>query len=225
MTAPHRYREVRLPPTEEPLALMVWLARSGLFDPYVVYERLDEWSFAGGALASVRLDAGARSLSAVEERLAALEVEGWRAYGWAAFELGIALAGCTPGTDSDLLHLMVPCDEVRAGRHGVLVRSVSTEGLDRLVSLVTAGGESASEPAGRIGLAVADTGNYRAAVAAALVDLHADSPLQKVVLSRHTPGSPGPARAGRRHRRGSGITPGHSPGNMNGQTRSPLPSW
>ena len=189
MTAPHRYREVRLPPAEDPLALMVRLARSGLFDPYVVYEGLDEWSFAGGALASVRLDAGARSLSAVEERLVALAVEGWRAYGWAAFELGAALAGCNPDTvpDTDLLHLVVPSDEVRADRHGVLVRSIRTESLDRLVSLVTAGGDSVSEPAGRIGLAVADMGNYRAAVAAALVDLHNGSPLQKVVLSRRLP--------------------------------------
>ncbi|GAA4090810.1 salicylate synthase [Streptomyces shaanxiensis] len=187
MTASRRYREVHLPPAEDPLALMVRLARSGLFDPYVVYEGLDEWSFAGGALVSVRLDAGARSLSVVEQRLADLTVEGWRAYGWAAFELGAALAGCDPDTGTDLLHLMVPCDEVRAGRHGVLVRSVRAEGLDRLVSLVTAGGESASEPAERIGLAVADMGNYRAAVATALVDLHNGSPLQKLILSRRLP--------------------------------------
>ena len=88
------YLETRLPLREEPLLLMARLVRSGLFDPHVVYESGVGWSLAGGVLASVRLgreEAG--DLSHVGARLAEAPVAGWRAYGWAAFELGAALAG------------------------------------------------------------------------------------------------------------------------------------
>jgi salicylate synthase len=183
-----RYMEKRLPLAEEPLCLMARLARSGLFDQYMVYENGSEWSFAGGALASVRLGADERDLTAVEEQLAAVPVEGWRAYGWATFELGVVLAGADADDGANLLHLVVPSSEVRAADGTVLVRSVDQEQLDRLVRLIGNRDDGAApdspEP---IRLVLEDTGNYRAAVAAVLAELQADTPLQKVILSRRVP--------------------------------------
>ena len=185
-----RYLEKRLPLTEDPLCLMARLSRSGLFDQYMVYEHGSEWSFAGGVLASVGLGADERDLTAVEEQLAAVPVEDWRAYGWAKFELGVVLAGgdAGDGDGANLLHLVVPSSEVRTEGGAVLVRSMDHGQLERLVRLIRTPGEDAvTETAERIDLALEDTGNYRAAVAAALLEIGADSPLKKVILSRRVP--------------------------------------
>ncbi|MEU6376664.1 salicylate synthase [Streptomyces sp. NPDC046909] len=182
-----KYREIQLPATEEPLMLMARLARSGLFGQYAVYENGAEWSFAGGALAELRLDRdsldGTRDLVAVEEWLASLPVTGYRAYGWAAFELGAALAGVDPG-DGRLLCLAVPAGEVRAEGGRVLVRAVDPELLERLARFVGAPGEPVAVPDGRVGAALDDPGGYREAVAAVLAHLHGPGPLEKVILSR-----------------------------------------
>ncbi|MFE6624427.1 salicylate synthase [Streptomyces sp. NPDC057740] len=109
----------------------------------------------------------------------------WRAYGWAAFELGPALAGACLEADETLLHLLVPSDEVRASGDGVAVRCLDRERLELLVRLAgTRDDATAQEPAARIRLPLEDTGNYRSAAAAALVELRGGGPLQKVVLSR-----------------------------------------
>lgn len=207
MTADHRvnYRETHEPLAEDPLTLMARLARSGLYDQYAVYENGPEWSYAGGALATFRLGhevcrtEGVRDLSAVDEWLAALPVTGWRVYGWAAFELGAALAGVRMrdvGGDGDgegegegdLLYLVVPAGEVRVEGDRVLLRATDTGGLDRLVGLVRARGESGdrvfAEPSERVSVPLEDSGSYREAVAGALNDLRGPGPLTKVILSR-----------------------------------------
>lgn len=187
MSRSDRYLEARLPLAEEPLLLMARLARSGLFRPYVVYESGTEWSLAGGALASVRLDgAAARDLGQVEEALAKVAVPDWRAYGWAAFELGAALAGADYGDTEPLLHLIVPADEVRTDGESVLLRSTTRERLDQLERLVRAA-RTTGPPPDRITFELEDTGNYRAAVAAAVVELSGGGPLEKVILSRRVP--------------------------------------
>ncbi|WP_031517456.1 salicylate synthase [Streptomyces sp. NRRL F-5123] len=186
MSRPGRYLEARLTTHEEPLLLMARLARSGLFHPYVVYENGTEWSLAGGALTSVQLDgAAARNLGQVEEALAQVPVCDWRAYGWAAFELGAALAGVDIGDKDPLLHLIVPSDEIRTDGGSVLVRSTSVRRLEQLKRLVRAAG-TATPPAGRITFPLEDTGNYRAAVAAAVLEVGGGT-LEKVILSRRVP--------------------------------------
>lgn len=182
------YRETHLHLAEEPLALMARLADSGLYDQYAVYENGPEWSYAGGALTTFRLATDARDLSAVEEWLAGVPVTGWRVYGWAAFELGAALAGVEV-SDADgegtLLHLVVPHVEVRAGGGRLLLRATDPDRLERLVQLVGAPGETGGpEPTERVSVPLDDTGGYRDAVAAALNALQGPGPLTKVILSR-----------------------------------------
>ncbi|GAB2808378.1 hypothetical protein [Streptomyces daliensis] len=60
-TSPNRPRKpahttARLPCHASPPRVLAALADSGLFTPYIAYESAQEWSFAGGSLASVRLD-------------------------------------------------------------------------------------------------------------------------------------------------------------------------
>lgn len=188
MTGNH-YLEASLPLEEEPLLLMARMVRSGLFQPYVLYENGSDWSLAGGILTSLQLKGQElRDLDSVEAWLARTPVTDWRAYGWAAFELGAVLAGAKPDPDDTLLHLIVPAEEVRTDGTEILLRSLSPERLRLLVDRVRSGGTRATvEPAERIPLSLEDTGNYRAAVAAALVELRGDSPLEKVILSRQVP--------------------------------------
>ena len=224
-----RYREVRLPSAEDPLTLMARLARSGLFEQYAVYENGPEWAFAGGVLAEFRLGsggcgtagpadlAGLADLSVVERWLDGLPVRGWRVYGWAAFELGAALAGVDVGgggggggggdlgAGGDLLYLAVPAGEVRVraradgGQGQVQVRGVDAGQVERLVELVRAPGDPVTEPVTdpvtepteRVEVRLEDTGGYRDAVAAALTELRGAGPLEKVILSRQVP-VPGP---------------------------------
>ncbi|MFJ9627747.1 salicylate synthase [Streptomyces sp. NPDC101175] len=210
------YREIHVPLTQEPLLLMARLARSGLHDQYAVYENGPEWSYAGGALATLRLgredcrageSGGPGELPAVEKWLAALPVRGWRVYGWAAFELGAALAGARPGgteetekaedrdgsTGSEaLLHLVVPAVEVRTEGDRLLLRAADPGRLERLARLVAAPDEPGApvpppEPAERLSLPLDDTGGYRDAVATALAELRGPGPLEKVILSRRVP--------------------------------------
>ncbi|MFJ5303829.1 salicylate synthase [Streptomyces sp. NPDC088350] len=188
------YRETYEPLTEDPLTLMARLARGGLYDQYAVYENGPEWSYAGGVLATFRLGReicraeGARDLSAVDEWLAALPMTRWRVYGWAAFELGAALAGARPSDvhgGEDLLYLVVPAVEVRVKGDRVLLRATEPGELDRLVGLVRDRGESGDpESTERVSVPLEDGGGYREAVACALNDLRGPGPLTKVILSR-----------------------------------------
>jgi salicylate synthase len=197
------YHELRLPAPPDPLHAVTGLARSGLFDQYVIYESATEWSFAGGRLADLRatrtgavLRHGTDStslprtqdlLATVRQALAALPVPGWRAYGWAAFELAYLgtdlayLAG-----DDDLLHLLIPHTEARITTEDILLRSADQATLDRVALLLHDPPDPPPAPGPRLDVPVQDTGNYRAAVAAAVAAIR-NGDLQKVILSRVLP--------------------------------------
>ena len=201
-----RYREAHLPPPRDPLLTVAQLARSGRFDQYLVYESDQAWHFAGGSLACLRLSRDwavqqvgghtrrvpctGNPLGVVERFLATTGVAGWRAYGWAAFEMAQLLAGAGDQVgDADLLHLVVPQTEVRITAEGMVVRSTDPQLLDSLtqslreehpVPVHTADPDVAVDA---VDVAVEDSRNYRAAVAAAVLDIRAGL-LEKVIISR-----------------------------------------
>ena len=213
METPLKYLEARVPTGESPLILASRLADSGWFDQYVTYEGREEWSFAGGSLATVRLTADSAELTTggstrrlphdtdlatvLEPLLADIPIEDWRAYGWAAFELadpGTAPAG------RDLLHLMVPESEVRVLHGEARVRAVHEHQLERLSALVRSAANRGSPPGAaaaaegdaedpasrRLDLPVEDSGNYRAAVAETVLEIQ-NNTLEKAVISRTVP--------------------------------------
>ncbi|AJC53590.1 salicylate synthase [Streptomyces sp. 769] len=201
MSAPvsAHYCETALDIAEGPLALACRLARSGAFSDYMVYENQGIWSFAAGRLAELRLSpAGmeltcgplvrhlplAEGLPGVGSLLAGLPLRGWRAYGWARFELADVLSGATLPEDSgDLLFLMVPASEVRITDGRVLLRASDEERLKHLAGLVRSDPGPPALTEARLTLNAEDHGNYRAAVATAVAAIEAGH-LEKVVLSR-----------------------------------------
>lgn len=175
-----------------PLALMARLAGSGLFGDYVVYERPGSWTFAGGMLAEVVLDAGAvhahwpgqapitrpwtgRPADALRDTFAAAPLPAWNAYGWIAFEFA------APRPAGRLAHLIVPRTEVRAEHGRVTVTGVDETDIEQVTKLLAKpDGHSVGDPSPvdvRVG------GAYRERVAEAVTEIHAGR-YQKVIVSR-----------------------------------------
>ncbi len=191
-----RYHERRLAaPAEDPLRTGVRLARDAGFDQYVLYEADGRWSFGGGSLLGITLgghrarrgdrptppDPPGDPFERVAELLRSAPVDGWRAYGWIAFECGAPGTG-RRGDAEPLLRLTIPSVEVRLDRDGTLIRAADPADLDRVARLI---GARAPEPADTSRAAVPTGGGtwFREAVAAA-VDEIATSDLRKVVISR-----------------------------------------
>ncbi|WP_246250883.1 salicylate synthase [Actinomadura litoris] len=179
--------------TAEPLSLMARLAGSGLFDDYVVYERPDSYTFAGGTLGEVVLDAGTvrtrwpgvpagsrpwsgHPADALREAFAAAPLPAWNAYGWIAFEF----AASRPS--GRLAHLVVPRAEVRVEGGRARVTASDPAEAEQIAKLL-AGAEGpppgAPSPVDvRVG-----AGAYKPRVAEAVADIEAGR-YQKVIVSR-----------------------------------------
>ncbi|MCX4790954.1 MULTISPECIES: salicylate synthase [unclassified Streptomyces] len=195
----------RAPFTGTPVQAAVRLAEHGPHDQYVVYEQEGAWWYAGGVRASlvvdrehVTLDRGDERirvpwqgdpLAAVRELLAQLPQQEWRVYGWAAFELSYALAGETEGLgEAPLMHLVLPCSEVRIGEDGARLRCTDEADAAAIGALLAA--EPAAPTAEHVPLGVdlaEPVGeSYQEGVKRAVAAIR-DGDLQKVILSRAVP--------------------------------------
>ncbi|MCY0935130.1 salicylate synthase [Streptomyces sp. H34-S4] len=193
------YVETRIELAPDQLALAASLAESGLHDDYVVYEGPDGWSYAGGTLAELTLDrTGARltyqgeqflpwdgkPLQQIQTLLDSVSIEGWRAYGWAAFELSYAKDGVLDHIGEErLLHLVVPRTEIRFGDGTALVRSADSAGLTAALELLRTPLRPAAGKLAHIDVRGFDKTDYRSSVESAVAEIH-DNKLQKVILSR-----------------------------------------
>ncbi|MGI5330028.1 salicylate synthase [Actinomadura nitritigenes] len=176
-----------------PLDLMTRLAGSGLFADHVVYERPGRWTFAGGVLGEVVLDAGAvharwpdreaatapyggRPADALREAFAAAPLPAWNAYGWIAFEF----ASASPS--GRLAHLVVPRVEVRVEDGEARVTGTDPGEVERVADLLAA--DVPARTAEPSPVDVRQGGDaYRARVARAVGDIAAGR-YQKVIVSR-----------------------------------------
>ncbi len=206
MTDHRRFYERNLPFDADAVAVGTALAVS-CTDEYVLYENRGSVDWAEAPYATVaatagstslvvdgtarHLEAGPRPLDAVAEALAALDIEGWRAYGWAPFELSHAIHGTgrlTP--DTPITHLAVPRREIRLTQGSALLRAIDEDDLDALELRLAAALEAAArpQPEGRVEADVQhhDADAYRASVAAAVAEIRAGR-LDKVILSRVVP--------------------------------------
>lgn len=202
-TTTHSYLEHDLTLGTDPLAAVSALASSGLYDDYVVYERGGEWSFAGGVLAEVSLDrTGARMrgpgcertlcwdaapLQQVHRLLGDLPVQGWRAYGWAAFELAYAKDGDRDSIGAQrLMHLIVPETEVRLSAGTARVRAGSQQAVDEVARVLATASAPAPRAASPLDVRKIGAETYEKEVATAIDEIK-DRKLQKVILSRVLP--------------------------------------
>jgi salicylate synthetase len=181
----------------EPLALVTALARAG-FDDYVVYENNGAWTFAGGSLATVTLDATRVRVRGVMESdtewsgspgealrsaLASLPVPDWRAYGRVHFgfsELvpGLSLRGAAAPA-GDLVRLMVPRTEVHIADGEVTVRGEDQDRVREILRAPMAGVTPEPRPID----VRADRASYHERVAQAVKEIR-QGQYQKVILSR-----------------------------------------
>jgi salicylate synthetase len=195
------YRTAIVEAQADALATIADLTTSGLFATYVVYEDPQGWWVAGGAAAEIVLGPGTvrfthhgrtethpwagDPLAAVQSVLAMVDITGWRAYGWCAFELAYAIAG-TPTDEAVLAHLVIPEVEVRLTAGHTSVRSLDAHASAAVEAALA--DASPRKPAGPgITVCLDDSAlEYQHGVNAAIGDIEAGL-LQKVVLSRVVP--------------------------------------
>ncbi|MFF7250935.1 salicylate synthase [Embleya sp. NPDC008237] len=222
MTSPSVFHERRVPCAADPIAVAAALAASTT-DEFVVYENEGEvgWGESPYALVSTGVDAttltvagethtvatGPRPLDAVARALANVDVTGWRAYGWLAFELSHALHGTDTGTghaaatsapasgggrtdDPPIARIAVPRREIRLTVGEALLRALDPDDLDHLEVRLAAAASAADVPVreARVRADVRDHGadDYRAAVALSVAAIRAGR-LDKVIVSRLVP--------------------------------------
>jgi anthranilate synthase component 1/salicylate synthetase len=199
--APQHYFETQVPVDAEPMQVAARLAGAGLHESYVVYEAAGRWAYAGGARAELTLDRdgarlaregqpditrswGPRPLDLVAGLLDAVTVPGWRAYGWAAFELSYAKDGHLDHVGGGrLMHLIVPAAEVIIEDGLARLRALDQQTLSELLRVIST---PARVPDGRpVPLDVRGRGEeaYRHAVKLAVDEINHGS-LNKVILSR-----------------------------------------
>lgn len=194
-----RYVESKIRLAGDPLAAMSRLASAGIHEDYVVYENGGLWAFAGGVLAEVRLDRTGARLSGVREEflpwdgaplrqvqdlLDAISVEGWRAYGWAAFELAYAKDGDRVRVGNErLLHLVVPRTEVRLQYGWAHVRAADERTLGAALTVLGTRSSVASPMSSPVDVRRDGAEDYQRAVKLAVEEINAQR-FQKVILSR-----------------------------------------
>jgi salicylate synthetase len=186
--------------TAEPLAAVTRLAASGRFSDYVIYERPDEWIFAGDALGSIELDTdevrstwagelrtttwSGRPAAALDDALAALPLGNRQAYGWVAFEFCAYSHGAAEliGSANRLAHLLIPRVEVRVTKNGATITGGEPAEQDEIRKILTEPGTPVQAAAQPVDVRV-DHSGYRGRVAAAVAEIN-DARYQKVILSR-----------------------------------------
>jgi salicylate synthetase len=198
------YERIGLAGRYDPLAVGSALAASGAFDEYVVYERsgvlrvaadpvgrvsvrgnriMSTWA---GASREQPADEPARRIGAA---FAAVPLAGWRAYGYAAFELAYLIVGSAATVDPDqlLFDAIVPATEITIRDDGVAIRCLDRGRLAEVADLVRASAERSPPPVTPCPVTVdADAttqAEYEAAVAEVVADIRRGV-LDKVIVSR-----------------------------------------
>jgi anthranilate synthase component 1/salicylate synthetase len=196
------YAESKMRLPGDPLAAMSRLAAAGLHRDYVVYENSGQWAFASGSLAEVRLDRNGahlrgpndtflpwdgNPLGQVRRLLDSVPVDGWRAYGWAAFELAYAKDGdLTNVGEERMLHLVVPHTEVRIQHGWAHMRSPDEQMLEAVRKTLAEKLASQTWVASPVDVRREGAEDYQRAVKLAVEEINGHR-FQKVILSRVVP--------------------------------------
>lgn len=188
----------------EPEVCATW-ARAGLADTHLVYEGADEWVFAGGTRCEIVLTASevqvtttvdgtasvrrtpytVRPAQALEEALAGLDLDSWRAYGWVGFDFCAPFLGAAGHLDGDdvLAHLFVPEFEAFISADGEIRFVGADDELVRRMRELAAQPLVVDDGARRPVPVDEDPTGYRGRVATAIEEIAAEQ-YEKVIISR-----------------------------------------
>ncbi len=208
MTDKCAYRELVIPFDGDPLPLATRMAQAAGARDHMLYEHQGEWSLGVGVRGRLTVYPD-RSVvrwngqepvarpnenlnQSIQESLDELPVDGWRAYGTAAFELARLNYGLPVSGGTALLDLFVPEEEIRIDETSIRIRALE---FDRLVALGALVEEAVRdhrdfEPPTPLDLedaiATHDADAYKQAVAEALSEIRGYQ-YRKVILSRQVP--------------------------------------
>ncbi|GAB08190.1 putative salicylate synthetase [Gordonia araii NBRC 100433] len=189
----------------EPEICATW-ARAGLADTHLVYEKADEWVFAGGIRSEIILTArdvriivrdgdgepsvrtssySVRPAQALEEALASLDLDEWRAYGWVGFDFCAPFLGAAGylADDDVLAHIFVPEFEAFLSRDGGIRFAGADEELRRRMLELAEEPITVDESARRPLSVTEDPTDYRGRVATAMGEIRSGR-YEKVIMSR-----------------------------------------
>lgn len=186
----------------DPLSHGVGLVRQAT-GQYVLYERCEQWSFGSGAIFELvmyrhefhirsgsgwlTVPVGDDPLQDVAMLLSDIPIAGWRAYGWASFELSYLLQGLVDSVGTaPLLHLIVPQREVRIGGGRAELCATNEADLAVLRAALEEPPPTPAAPRRELDTSEVNSDGYRRMVAAAIEEIRRRR-LQKVVLSRVVP--------------------------------------
>ncbi|WP_433235663.1 salicylate synthase [Streptosporangium sp. CA-135522] len=199
------YREREVAFTADPVATAAHLARNSP-GAHLVYEGRGEMAWADGDHLTLSVTATGTTISgpgavppsttagtpleSLAEALQRIPLRGWRAYGWAVFELGYHLHDlhdlpADPGGEA-LAHLFVPAREIRLRPGTALLRALDPADLDRLERLIGQGAEQSRHDRLTLDVDAHDGPAYRRAVTTAVAEIGLRR-LDKVILSRVVP--------------------------------------
>lgn len=167
---------------------------------YVLYERCGEWTLGLECAMRITVDADGtvrrsdgkswRSASpseSLEQAMADIPFENWRAYGRADFEFSYLTYGLdNPHSTGPLLSIVIPKSEIRIRQGAVQLRTLDSEEMPRLIAFAErAEKNELPRVDSPIALDVRSTGGaqYRGIVTSAVQDMR-QGRYQKVILSR-----------------------------------------
>lgn len=130
-----RYAERRIRLAIDPASIAALLAATST-DEYAVYEGLNDLSFTERAFQTLTFTANTNPAE-IADALLRVEIEDWRSYGWATFELSHAQHGLDSSDDTEGMHLMIPEREVRLEQRTALLHALDPAALDGLEARVT----------------------------------------------------------------------------------------
>ncbi|MBB1485773.1 salicylate synthase [Oceanospirillum sediminis] len=204
-----QYSEHHLKTSYPAIDIAMAVARNQLSEHYAIYEQPGEWSIGIGQYAQLQASKDAATLScgplsetyrqprlcqAIARATQAIPAENWRLYGSARFELSHIFYDLEHmPADGTLLDLFVPEYEIRIRQDDVLLRAISEEKLDQLISLFHQAedlcqSENKVLDAHQLNLSLQDyqQTEYKNNVQQAVDDIQARR-YQKVILSRRIP--------------------------------------
>ncbi len=202
------YREMVIPFKGDALSLATRMAQSAGRNDYMLYEHQGEWSLGLSVQGRLTLYPdrtlvtwGERELAtcpnedlnqAIQWGLEQMPVEAWRAYGTADFELARLNYGLPVSSDTPLLTLFVPKEEIRIDEATIRIRAFEADRLAALGALVEQAVREDDDFEAPTALdleeeiATHDAEIYKQAVAKSLEEIHARQ-YRKVILSRQIP--------------------------------------